>query len=547
MDELELTEKERKDLAMAATLVAERVHCATDVDLTFRDASGSVLCRTAGDSEDAGPDDRIESLVHQAIDSGETSFDGGAGHDHADPGAPSIPFAIPLKRRGRVMAVAAGRLPLLDTRTCDRPSEEASAAASSPGAARSTIAMLEVALAAEFDKLALAEDIKQMSRGLASSYEEISLLYRLSSIILIDQPPEEFFRRACEELLEVLSAEGVAVIMLPGELGAEQSQIITAGTLPIDPEKIPELCLSFTPTDGEPNQPIIKNRCEGSPQVRRLSTVIRNLVIVPLQQGHRGYGMIAAFNKLPAMPQDGETCAASPEFDSTDVKLISAIAGTSAIFVDNLHLYSDLKELMIGVIKALVSAIDAKDPYTCGHSERVAITARQIAQKMDMEHEVVENVYMAGLLHDIGKIGIPERILLKEGKLEPEERKIMQQHPVIGSKILSGIKRLEGILPGVKYHHERVDGSGYPEGLDRQRLPLMGCIIGLADAFDAMTSNRPYRPTMRWEAVLEEVRRNTGLQFDVRVVDTFFSLDLKLLMEEFMTRPTTYTGHFANV
>ena len=542
MDELELTEKERKDLTMAATSVAERVHSATDVDLTLRDASGSVLCRTAGDSADAGPDDRIESLVHQAVDSGETTFDTGAGHDHEGRGAPSIPFAIPLKRRGKVMAVAAGRLPLLGTETCDRPSEEAS-----PGAARSTIAMLEVALAAEFDKLALAEDIEQMSRGLASSYEEISLLYRLSSIILIDQPPEEFFRRACEELLEVLSAEGVAVIMLPGELGAEQSQIITAGTLPIDPEKIPELCLSFTPTDAEPNQPIIKNRCEGSPQVRRLSTSIRNLVIVPLQQGHRGYGMIAAFNKLPAMPQDGETCAASPEFDSTDVKLISAIAGTSAIFVDNLHLYSDLKELMIGVIKALVSAIDAKDPYTCGHSERVAVTARQIAQKMDLEHEVVENVYMAGLLHDIGKIGIPERILLKEGKLEPEERKIMQQHPVIGGKILSGIKRLEGMLPGVKYHHERVDGGGYPEGLDRRRLPLMGCIIGLADAFDAMTSNRPYRPTMRWEAVLEEVRRNTGLQFDVRVVDTFFSLDLKSLMEEFMNRPTTYTGHFANV
>ena len=209
------------------------------------------------------------------------------------------------------------------------------------------------------------------------------------------------------------------------------------------------------------------------------------MILVPLRQGHTLYGVIVAFNR----------CAAG-EFVSADVKLVSSLSGTIAVSVENSHLYGNLRRLMLGAIKALVSAIDAKDPYTCGHSERVAIISREIARRLRLPVEDVERVYLAGLLHDIGKIGVPERILMKTGTLDAAEFDVIKTHPVIGAKILAGVQELEGVLPGVLHHHEWLDGRGYPKGLVDRALPLDGRIIGLADALDAMTSTRVYRPAI---------------------------------------------------
>lgn len=157
---------------------------------------------------------------------------------------------------------------------------------------------------------------------------------------------------------------------------------------------------------------------------------------------------------------------------------------------------------------------------------------------MNLPDEQVERVYMAGLLHDIGKIGTPEHILQKEGRLEPEERRIVNEHPVVGGHILEAVKQLEPIREAVLYHHERLDGSGYPEGRKGDQIPLLARIIGLADAFDAMTSNRPYRPMMSLDEVKREIERNVGTQFDVRVVDALLSFDLDRLMRMFAERST---------
>jgi putative nucleotidyltransferase with HDIG domain len=197
---------------------------------------------------------------------------------------------------------------------------------------------------------------------------------------------------------------------------------------------------------------------------------------------------------------------------------------------------------MLDLVRALVSSIDAKDPYTCGHSERVAITCREVARRMNLSDREVECAYMAGLLHDIGKIGTPEHILRKEGRLEPEERQIVQRHPVIGGHILEGIKRMEPIREAILHHHERLDGSGYPDGLRGDQVPLLARVVGLADAFDAMTSNRPYRPMLPFEHVKHEIERNVGTQFDVRAVDALFSLDMNRLMHQFAERATTCTA-----
>src|SRR5262245_54229060 len=177
-------------------------------------------------------------------------------------------------------------------------------------------------------------------------------------------------------------------------------------------------------------------------------------------------------------------------------------------------LYDDVRGLMMGLLHSLTSAVDAKDAYTCGHSERVALLSRELAQAAKLTEAQIERIYMAGLLHDVGKIGVPESVLQKTGRLTPEEFELMKKHPQIGERILRDIKQIEDIIPGVLHHHERFDGKGYPSGLAGESIPLMGRIICLADCLDAMTSNRTYRKGMPLEVALTEIRRCAGTQFD---------------------------------
>ena len=194
-----------------------------------------------------------------------------------------------------------------------------------------------------------------------------------------------------------------------------------------------------------------------------------------------------------------------------------------------------MKELFIGSLKALTSSIDAKDKYTHGHSERVAFISRWIAERLSgedrLEEDQVHKIYLAGLLHDIGKIGIEEVVLCKKGKLTEQEFSRIRKHPSIGAGILRGIKQMRDIVSGVLYHHERIDGKGYPNGLTGEQIPLTGKIVGLADSFDAMTSKRTYRDAMSIEQALEEIERNLGTQFDEKIGRVFLESDVYRLWE----------------
>jgi HD-GYP domain-containing protein (c-di-GMP phosphodiesterase class II) len=220
-----------------------------------------------------------------------------------------------------------------------------------------------------------------------------------------------------------------------------------------------------------------------------------------------------------------------PDFDSTDIKLFASVAGGCAVFIENGHLFNDLKELFVGSLKALTSSIDAKDPYTRGHSERVAVISRWIAERLaeqePLDEEQIHRIYLAGLLHDIGKIGIDESVLSKNGRLTPEERACIERHPAIGASILRGIKQMRDIVPGVLCHHERIDGKGYPNGVRGEAIPLTGKIVGLADSFDAMTSKRIYRDAMSIEQALEEIRKGLGTQFDEKIGQIFLESDME--------------------
>jgi len=191
---------------------------------------------------------------------------------------------------------------------------------------------------------------------------------------------------------------------------------------------------------------------------------------------------------------------------------------------DPYQLHRFLKDESLATIQALAAAVDAKDPYTQGHSQRVADYAVSLARRAGMAGDELALVRMAGTLHDVGKIGVPDAILKKPGRLDAEERRTMETHPALGEVIVRKAPKLAAALPGVRSHHERWDGGGYPDGLSGEQVPFLARILALADTFDAMTSDRPYRKGMSWEDALAEVTRGAGTQFDPDLAPLFVGL-----------------------
>ena len=181
------------------------------------------------------------------------------------------------------------------------------------------------------------------------------------------------------------------------------------------------------------------------------------------------------------------------------------------------------RELFIGTVKGLAAAIDGKDPYTRGHSERVSRFSVAIAQRLNLPDDEVEKIRISALLHDVGKIGIDDKILKKPAALTDEEYEIMKKHPQKGFKIMSQIPAMKEFLPGMYMHHEMVDGRGYPQGLKGEEIPLMGKIVAVADTFDAMTTDRPYQKAMQFEDALLRIESFIGTRYDPEVVAAFAS------------------------
>ncbi|HEV7923659.1 MAG TPA: HD domain-containing phosphohydrolase [Thermoanaerobaculia bacterium] len=177
--------------------------------------------------------------------------------------------------------------------------------------------------------------------------------------------------------------------------------------------------------------------------------------------------------------------------------------------------------LFINSVRMLAAAIDAKDPYTRGHSERVGRYAIAIGKNLGLPEKEMRNLRVSALLHDVGKIGIDDRILRKPGALSEDEFEVMKQHPAKGAAIMSGVAQLIDIVPGMKYHHEKWSGGGYPESLEGEQIPMQARIVAIADTFDAMTTNRPYQKAMELNYVVEKIKSFAGTRFDPRVVEAF--------------------------
>ena len=251
---------------------------------------------------------------------------------------------------------------------------------------------------------------------------------------------------------------------------------------------------------------------------------LSNLVAVWLLRQGEPVGALLAINK-----------AGGEDFDDLDLQMLQVLADRSSIYLEDLHILADLQELLIALLRSLVNSIDAMDPYTSGHSERVALVARRIAERLGGDPGLCQRAYFGGLLHDIGKIAIPGSLLRKPSRLSPEEMELIRRHPASGARIIERIEVVRDIAPAVLGHHERIDGRGYPNGVGGEQIPLLARIVAVADCFDAMTSQRAYRGAKPMEQVKMELRRIAGTHLDAAVVDALLGLDLEQLHKELAT------------
>ncbi len=381
--------------------------------------------------------------------------------------------------------------------------------APTPSALKTSTGLLLLTLAERLRVQNIEGELHGLSNQLANAYEELTLIDQVSGGMRVNRRSADFFRQVCLDVMQVMNVRGMGVALRTERVRQEP---MLCGETQLAPGGLHRLSDQLHGTMVDRKAWLIANDLAGDRNLNWLAERASRLIAVPMMRRDQVLGCLFALDK-----EGGE-------FDSVDAKLLSSIANECAIYLENAMLFGDVHDLMMGLLHSLTSAVDAKDAYTCGHSERVALLSRHLAGRIALPDNQVERIYMAGLLHDVGKIGVPESVLQKTGRLTAEEFEQMKKHPQIGARILADVKQLEDIIPGVLHHHERYDGKGYPMGLAGQDIPIMGRIICLADCFDAMTSNRTYRKALPLEVALNEIRRCSGTQFDPTLAEAFLTI-----------------------
>ena len=325
-------------------------------------------------------------------------------------------------------------------------------------------------------------------------------------------------------LNESIKAECLSLLMAPGGTGPEDAvPAIKLGEHEFSDSLLMRVVHWFG--DSARDKPVVKNRIVSTPEGEHLPGV-RELLLVPVASRSAQMGWLLAINRR--WPADARPDSPWPlsqlEFGSSEASLLSTTASMLATHASNLDLFREKERILINVVRSLVSALDAKDEYTCGHSERVALFAKILAEQVGYDEDQCERLYLTGLLHDVGKIGVTDAVLNKKGRLTDAEFAEIKKHPDEGWAILQDLEQLRYVLPGVLFHHERVDGGGYPDGLHGEEIPLDGRLLAVVDAYDAMTSDRPYRSGMPPMRAQEILRSGAGTQWDADLIDHFFAV-----------------------
>ncbi len=366
------------------------------------------------------------------------------------------------------------------------------------------------------DMLRLEENrvtINGFTTQLTDSYETIDVLYSIGRGIGDLDRPLEFVRAVGQRLLTAMRFAWIAIRFLPasGSAKALTGRLLTSGLAPLDQPALSARTLELASALVTGQRFAILGAESGLSEHEGDQVLVQPLVID---------------NQVVAALFVGGKTGPDPRITSYDTQLLEAAAVYIESFVRSETLYTAQQTLFMGTLQALTATIDAKDTYTKGHSERVALVASMIARGVGLTAEQVERVRIAGLVHDVGKIGVPEAVLTKAGRLTDAEFALIKMHPEIGFRILKGITMLEDVLPAVLHHHERHDGRGYPHGLKGESIPLYARLMSIADTFDAMSSTRSYRPAMPRDRVRAEILRCAGTQFDPALVPAFMALDL---------------------
>jgi putative nucleotidyltransferase with HDIG domain len=364
----------------------------------------------------------------------------------------------------------------------------------------------------EFEEL--AESFNQMSSRLSRQFKTLVTKAEIDRAILSSLKTETIVKTVITRMRECFSYDAISIGLVDSEKDSTVHMFTGTG---MQESEIKSTYASLTPDE--------------------LQTLVDNPEYVFIDEGQKppqylfslaGRG-INAFLILPVFLKSKLSAIVAfgpfqPEAQSEEeVHLARQIADQVAVALSNSELIEELNRLNWGTLKALARAVDAKSSWTAGHSERVATLSLQIGRALRLDSKALESLHRAALLHDIGKLGVPVAILDKPGKLSEEEFRMIKSHSTLGARILEPIKAYADIIPMVLQHHERYDGMGYPDGLSGEKIDLGARILAVADVFDALKSDRPYRDGWSFERVIEIIKKEDGRQFDPQVVEAFLA------------------------
>jgi len=369
----------------------------------------------------------------------------------------------------------------------------------------------------------LEKEMTKVIREMEEKVKQLEYLIEFSGLMnsSLDIPIVQ--KKALEATCKLLACETASLLLVDrkkGELfwesslGGDDSRAIR---IPIDDQSIP----GYVAMTGEG---VIVNNAASDPRCQGIkgqaAVPFQTQISVPLRAKDKIIGVLQALNKALSIsshvPEYGRA-----KFCENDKKLLETLSHSISIAIENARLYSEIKKNFFETVEALAEAIEKKDRYTGGHTKRVVHYSACISKYLYLSQEELEQVRLAAILHDVGKIGIEDKILKKQDSLDPKEWKTMQKHPDLGYEILARVEGLKDVIGGTRYHHERWDGGGYPLGLKGEEIPLVARIIAVADAFDAMVSTRPYRKGIDPKIAYDEIVRCSAVQFDPSVVEAF--------------------------
>lgn len=364
------------------------------------------------------------------------------------------------------------------------------------------------------------QELDSLASELSLRYEELNVLYKIGG--------------RAEATTDFINSLSTAMSITGGVINSDYSALCIPSRNIIseyftDKQNVPrksmqQLVMKSTPAllklFSAEIQYFTDHDAEHHPALEPLLEYHRRILAIPMCFDGNIEGILLCGRVLP-----------DQTFATSDQRLMRAVADMLAIKITNAELFEDLKLFLLNLMKSFVRTIEEKDPYTHGHSERVNQNAMEIGKALGLSDRELTSLNSVSLLHDIGKIGVPEHILNKPGLLTPDEYETIKQHPFKGYKILEPIKQLRDYLPAVLYHHERIDGKGYPEGRSGEEIPLLARIIAVADTFDAMTSDRAYRKAKSLEAVIKELIDVSGTQLDARITRIFITKCLGVVVD----------------